>query len=170
MRVQGNISPYTIYFGRPNTASYSAVLGKAYKVGKTEYGLRLAKRVLDQANKTKNTGKLPVVITQVVYYSKTDNLGYKLCSKVGQLQGTYGRDELEPCSQLTAEVMGINVKEHEEKKAITALESHALYLNIGGKTATAGAKVTAANQEVANANCHNKQENLLCQLCTMERE
>jgi hypothetical protein len=35
MKVRGNISPYSIYFGRANTASYSAVLGKAYKVGQT---------------------------------------------------------------------------------------------------------------------------------------
>jgi hypothetical protein len=47
MKVRGNISPYSIYFGRANTASYSAVLGKAYKVGQTEYGLCLAKQVLE---------------------------------------------------------------------------------------------------------------------------
>jgi hypothetical protein len=37
---------------------------------------------------------------------------------------------------------------------------------------TAGAKVTAANQEVANAKriISNKQENLFCQLCTTELE
>jgi hypothetical protein len=51
MRVRGNISLYTIYFGRPNTASYSALLGKSYKVGHTEYGLCLAKHMLEQAKK-----------------------------------------------------------------------------------------------------------------------
>jgi hypothetical protein len=39
LRVRGNISPYIIYFDRPNTATYSALLGKSYKVGQTEYGL-----------------------------------------------------------------------------------------------------------------------------------
>lgn len=51
MRVRGNISPYSIYFGKPPTASYSALLGKAYKVATTEFGLRLAKRVLEQVKK-----------------------------------------------------------------------------------------------------------------------
>ena len=51
MRVRGNISPYSIYFGKPPSASYSAVLGKAYKVAATEFGLRLAKRVLEQVKK-----------------------------------------------------------------------------------------------------------------------
>jgi hypothetical protein len=55
-----------------------------------------------------------------VYYKKNDQLRYKLCSKVGLLQGTYGREELEPCAHLTAELMGIIVKQHEDKKAITA--------------------------------------------------
>ena len=56
MRVRGNISPYSIYFGKPPTASYSALLGKAYKVATTEFGLRLAKRVLEQVKKvTPNT-------------------------------------------------------------------------------------------------------------------
>lgn len=51
IKVRGNISPYTLYFGRPNTASYSALLGKAYKVGETEYGLQLAKHIFEQAKK-----------------------------------------------------------------------------------------------------------------------
>jgi hypothetical protein len=51
MRVRDNISPYTIYFGRPNTAIYSTLLGESYKVGQREYGLCLAKCILDQAKK-----------------------------------------------------------------------------------------------------------------------
>jgi hypothetical protein len=37
-----------VYFGKVNKNSYSAVLGKAHKVAKSEYRLRLAKRVLEQ--------------------------------------------------------------------------------------------------------------------------
>ena len=48
MRSRGNISPHTIYYGKPPVATYSALLGPAYKVAETEYGLRLAKRVLLQ--------------------------------------------------------------------------------------------------------------------------
>jgi hypothetical protein len=48
MRARGNISPQTIYYGRPPVASYSALLGPAYKVAETEFGLRLARRTLMQ--------------------------------------------------------------------------------------------------------------------------
>ncbi len=51
MRVRGNVSSYLMYFGKPPSASYSALLGKAYKVAATEFGLRLAKRVLEQVKK-----------------------------------------------------------------------------------------------------------------------
>jgi hypothetical protein len=54
---QGSVEVSHHFFGRPNTASYSAVLGKAYKVGQTEYGLRLAKCVLEQSKK-QNSGKV----------------------------------------------------------------------------------------------------------------
>ena len=48
MRSRGNISPHTIYYGKPPGVTYSATLGPAYKTAATEYGLRLAKRVLLQ--------------------------------------------------------------------------------------------------------------------------
>ncbi len=51
MRVRGNISPYSIYLGKPPSASYSTLLGKVYKVAATEFGLRLAKGVLEQVKK-----------------------------------------------------------------------------------------------------------------------
>jgi hypothetical protein len=48
VRSRGDLSPYSMYYSNPNKAGYFAVLGKAYKKAKTEYGLRLAKMVLDQ--------------------------------------------------------------------------------------------------------------------------
>jgi hypothetical protein len=48
IRSRGDISPYCMYFSRTNKSSYSTTLGKAYKTAKTEYGLRLAKLVLDK--------------------------------------------------------------------------------------------------------------------------
>ena len=53
MRSRGGLSPHTIYYGRAPTASYSAILGEAYKLATTEYGLRLAKRILLQVKKDK---------------------------------------------------------------------------------------------------------------------
>jgi hypothetical protein len=37
-----------MYYSKTNKSSYSTVLGKSYKTAKTEYGLRLAKLVLDK--------------------------------------------------------------------------------------------------------------------------
>jgi hypothetical protein len=48
MRSRGNILPHTIYYGKPPGVTYSSTLGAAYKKAETEYGLRLAKRVLLQ--------------------------------------------------------------------------------------------------------------------------
>jgi hypothetical protein len=48
VRSRGNIKPYTLYYNQANKLSYSAALGPSYKEAKTEYGLRLAKMVLDK--------------------------------------------------------------------------------------------------------------------------
>jgi hypothetical protein len=48
MRNRGNISPHTLYYGQPPSYSYLSILGKAYSKAKTEFGLRLAKKVLTQ--------------------------------------------------------------------------------------------------------------------------
>jgi hypothetical protein len=50
MRSRGNISPHTLYYGHPPANSYSTVLGKAYGKAETEFGLRLAKKFLNQVN------------------------------------------------------------------------------------------------------------------------
>ena len=50
-RVRGNITPYSIYYGCPNTTSYSAILGNAYTEARTEYGLLLAKKLLEAMKK-----------------------------------------------------------------------------------------------------------------------
>jgi hypothetical protein len=50
-RVRGNLTPYSIYYGCPNTTSYSTILGKAYTEAQTEYGLILAKKVLEAFKK-----------------------------------------------------------------------------------------------------------------------
>ena len=46
MRSRNNLTPYSIYFGSPNTSNYGALLGPSYKKAKTEYGLRSAKMFL----------------------------------------------------------------------------------------------------------------------------
>ena len=55
MRVRNHTTPHMVYFGKMNKNSYSAILGKAHKVAKSEYGLRLAKRVLDQVKRVDPT-------------------------------------------------------------------------------------------------------------------
>ncbi len=51
IRVRNHTTPHMVYFGKMNKNSYSAILGKAHKVAKSEYGLRLVKRVLEQVKK-----------------------------------------------------------------------------------------------------------------------
>jgi hypothetical protein len=48
MRTHGNISPHTLYYGNPPNNSYSTILDAAYSKATTEFGLRLAKKVLTQ--------------------------------------------------------------------------------------------------------------------------
>jgi hypothetical protein len=42
----GVMSPYTLYFGKLNSSSYSSLLGSSYKYAKTEYGLCAVKMML----------------------------------------------------------------------------------------------------------------------------
>ena len=58
MRNRGNISPHTLYYGHPPASSYSTVLGKAYSKASTEYGLRLAKKVLRFLQKQDETATI----------------------------------------------------------------------------------------------------------------
>jgi hypothetical protein len=48
---RGDIKPYTMYYSKPNKSCYSSTLGRCYKEAKTEYGLRLAKMLLDKIKK-----------------------------------------------------------------------------------------------------------------------
>jgi hypothetical protein len=54
MRSHSGLSPHTIYYGKPHTASYSALLGPSFKMAKTEYGLRLAKGILMQIKRMRS--------------------------------------------------------------------------------------------------------------------
>ena len=47
-RSRGYLTPYSLYFNQTNTLSYADSLGPVHKEAKTEYGLRLAKMVLDK--------------------------------------------------------------------------------------------------------------------------
>jgi hypothetical protein len=75
---------------------------------------------------------LPVLVRKQVHYQKSGSTRYHLCSRVGILKGTYGREELEPQPQLNASLMGIFIKDHEEKEPIMALQAQEMYLKIGG--------------------------------------
>jgi hypothetical protein len=48
IKVRNHTTPYMVYFGKMNKNNYSAVLGKAHNVAKSEYGLMLAKSVFEQ--------------------------------------------------------------------------------------------------------------------------
>jgi hypothetical protein len=80
MRSRSGMSPHTIYYGKPPTASYSVLLGGAYKKACIEYGLRLAKRLLLQIKQMKPEMVIPqqqveewVLIGDEVWSMTTDD-------------------------------------------------------------------------------------------------
>jgi hypothetical protein len=80
MRSCSGMSPHTIYYGKPPTASYSALLGGAYKKARTEYGLRLEKCLLLQIKQIKPEMVIPqqqvegwVAIGDEVWLMTTDD-------------------------------------------------------------------------------------------------
>jgi hypothetical protein len=84
---------------------------------------------------------LPVVVWKQVHYQKSGCVRYQLCSRIKYLQGTYGREEL----------MGIDTEQHNNKKTITALEAHEMYLAIEGNAASAGVLGTVPLVKVVSA-------------------
>ena len=50
---------------------------------------------------------LPVEIIEVISYSNSNNMRYKVCSKDAILTGTYGREQLKPRPYLSPMMMGI---------------------------------------------------------------
>jgi hypothetical protein len=64
-RSRGYLTPYSLYFNQTNTISYADSLGPVHKEAKTEYGLRLAKMVLD---KVKELDSARVMSTDEVRY------------------------------------------------------------------------------------------------------
>jgi hypothetical protein len=121
---------------------------------------------------------LPVMITQVLYYKASDTMRYKLCCKEGLLQGTYGRGELRPQDHLTANLMGINVSQRDDKaQTLTPYQAHDRYLKIGGKNRSCRCRTDCSKSKsckcrklgkLCTKHCHKGIENVLCKLCVME--
>jgi hypothetical protein len=118
---------------------------------------------------------LPVLVWKQVHYLKSGSTRYHLCSRVGILKGTYGREELEPQPQLNAALMEIHIKDHEG--TITALQAQEMYLKIGGNQSYCRCTGNCANSKTCmclkmkkkcTSRCHGKKPNLLCQLCTRQ--
>jgi hypothetical protein len=64
---------------------------------------------------------------KLTHYLKSGKVIYHLCSRVGILQGTYGREDLELQPDLNATLMGIDLNQHVGKPAIKALQAHKMY-------------------------------------------
>jgi hypothetical protein len=120
---------------------------------------------------------LPVLVWKQVHFKKNGNVRYHLCSKVGILKGTYGREELEPQPQLNAALMGIDIREHEGKDVVTALQAQEMYLKIGGHRSfcrcigNCGVSKSCKCKKMGKlctSRCHGRKANLLCQLCVVE--
>lgn len=83
--------------------------------------------------RTLTPNHLPVMVCGVIYYKKSGSIRYRLCSKDGILKGTFGREQLTPAPQHTAEGLGIFYKKLDRKKIITMREAGEKYCPAGRK-------------------------------------
>jgi hypothetical protein len=51
IKVRGNLTPYSMYYSQANVTTYSQILGDCHRTAKTEFGLRLAERLVLTVNK-----------------------------------------------------------------------------------------------------------------------
>lgn len=120
---------------------------------------------------------LPVLVWKQVHYKKTGTIRYHLLSKVGYLEKTYGREELEPQPHLNAELMGIDSNAHDAKITITPLQAQEMYLKIGGHRSFCRCVGNCSNsktckckkmKKTCTSRCHGKKTNLVCGLCIVQ--
>jgi hypothetical protein len=103
-----------------------------------EGGLVLEKKLVCvlKCPKERNTIRppyLPVEIIEVITYSKTNNIRYKLCSKDTILTGTYGREQLKPRPYLSSIMMGIKYPSLNKKNTMSLSDACNAYLDVTGK-------------------------------------
>jgi len=76
---------------------------------------------------------LPVQVCGVIWYKRSGTIRYRLCSKDGILKATYGREQLTPAPQHTAQGLGIFYHKLDKKQIITMTEAGEKYCPAGGK-------------------------------------
>jgi hypothetical protein len=71
--------------------------------------------------------KLPVLVCGHNYYKRSKIIRYRLCMENGILKGTYGREQLTPCPDVSPESMGINYNNLDKNNCITQTEAGEMY-------------------------------------------
>ncbi len=67
------------------------------------------------------------------YYKKNNTICYRLCTENGILKGTYGREQLTPCPDVSAASLGIDYNSLDKNNYITQTEAGEMCSKLGGK-------------------------------------
>jgi len=76
---------------------------------------------------------LPALICNTFKYKNTGTIRYKCCTEHGIIQGTLGREQLNPKPHMVAAGIGVNYEALDKTKFITLTEAGQLYTPLSGK-------------------------------------
>jgi hypothetical protein len=77
--------------------------------------------------------QLPALICNTIKYKNTGAIRYKCCTEHGIIQGTLGREQLNPVPHMEAAGIGVNYDALDKTKFITLTEAGQLYTPLSGK-------------------------------------
>jgi hypothetical protein len=77
---------------------------------------------------------LPVLVCGHNYYKKSNTIRYRLYTENGILKGTYGREQLTPCPDVSAASLGIDNNSLDKNNCITQTEAGEMYVQTGWET------------------------------------
>jgi hypothetical protein len=76
---------------------------------------------------------LPALLCGHNYYKKSNIFWYRLCMENGILKGTYGREQLIPCPDVSQESLVIKCNTLDKNNCITQTEAGEMYSKLGKK-------------------------------------
>ena len=99
---------------------------------------------------------LPVEIIEVITYSKTNTIRYKVCTKDAILTGTFGREQLKPRPYLSPKMMGIKCTSLDKKTTLSLSDACNAYLKVTGKQTRCRCKTDCSTSNTCKCRKLNK--------------
>ena len=99
---------------------------------------------------------LPVEIIEVITYSKTNTIRYKVCTKDTILTGTFGREQLKPRPYLSPTMMGIKYTSLDKKTTLSLSDACNAYLKVTGKQTRCRCKTDCSTSSTCKCRKLNK--------------